>query len=68
VSREVWEKDAWPRRLERHSIPDPQFSGWFVLEGDESDDFKADFTNTRSFPRRPYSRASRSWTPDSRVR
>jgi hypothetical protein len=35
VSRRVWDDDAWPRRLERRDIPDPQFSGWFVLAGDE---------------------------------
>lgn len=45
VSRRVWHEDAWPARLVRHEIPDAQFSGWFVLAGDETDEFKADMTN-----------------------
>jgi hypothetical protein len=45
VSRRVWDDDEFPRRLERHPIPDPEFTGWFVLAGDESDQFKADRNN-----------------------
>lgn len=45
VSRRVWEEDAWPARLERDAIPDPQFSGWIVFAGDESGEFKADLDN-----------------------
>lgn len=50
VSKRVWEEDAWPARLERHPIPDPDFSGWFVLAGDESDPYKADKANFRPVP------------------
>ena len=50
VSRRVWEQDAWPSRLERLPIPDPQFSGWFVMAGDESDAYKADATNFVPLP------------------
>ena len=45
VSGRVWNDDAWPRRLERRAIPDPQFSGWFVFAGDESESYLADPTN-----------------------
>jgi len=45
VSGRVWTDGLWPRRLERHAIPDPQFSGWFVLVGDEPDSYKADLAN-----------------------
>lgn len=45
VSRRVWDEDTWPGRLERHEIPDAQFSGWFVLAGDETDEYKADQSN-----------------------
>jgi hypothetical protein len=45
VSGRVWSEDRWPRRLERHEVPDPQFSGWFVLAGDEPDDYKANLAN-----------------------
>ena len=45
VSRRVWDDGAWPARLERRSVPDPQFSGWFVLAGDESEAWKADMNN-----------------------
>jgi hypothetical protein len=45
VSRRVWEDDEFPRRLERHAVPDPEFTGWFVLAGDESPSFKADRDN-----------------------
>jgi hypothetical protein len=45
VSRRVWEEETWPTRLERREIPDPQFSGWFVFAGDETDAYKADTTN-----------------------
>jgi hypothetical protein len=45
VSRRVWEEDAWPARLERREIADPQFSGWFVFAGDETDGYPADPTN-----------------------
>jgi uncharacterized protein YegJ (DUF2314 family) len=50
VSRRVWDNDEWPRRLERHEIPDPNFSGWFVLAGDESADYKADMNNFLPVP------------------
>jgi hypothetical protein len=36
VSRQVWDKDVWPRRVERRVIPDPSFSGWFVYVGTET--------------------------------
>lgn len=45
VSRRVWEDDAWPRRLERHDVPDPQFSGWIVFAGDEPPSYVADIEN-----------------------
>ena len=45
VSRRVWDEEAWPARLEHHEIPDRQFSGWFVLAGDETDAYKADWNN-----------------------
>ncbi len=45
VSGRVWNEDAWPRRLERRAIPDPQFSGWFVFAGDEPDSYLADPAN-----------------------
>lgn len=45
VSRRVWDEDAWPGLLERHEIPDEEFSGWFVMAGDEADDYKADQGN-----------------------
>jgi hypothetical protein len=50
VSRRVWDEDAWPGRLERHEIPDAQFSGWFVLAGDESEEYKSDKTNFSPVP------------------
>jgi hypothetical protein len=45
VSRRVWDDQEWPGRVERREIPDPQFSGWFVLTGDETDAYKADPSN-----------------------
>lgn len=45
VSGRVWDEDAWPRRLERREIADPQFSGWFVFAGDEPESYLADPTN-----------------------
>jgi hypothetical protein len=45
VSRRVWDDEEWPGRVERREIPDPQFSGWFVLAGDETDAYKADPSN-----------------------
>jgi hypothetical protein len=42
VSRRVLDDDAWPALLERHDIPDPRFSGWFVLAGDETEGYRAD--------------------------
>lgn len=45
VSRRVWDDDAWPGRLERRRLPDPQFSGWFVLAGDERSAYRDDPTN-----------------------
>lgn len=50
VSRRVWDEDAWPGRLERHEIPDEQFGGWFVLAGDEADEYKADQSNFQPAP------------------
>lgn len=50
VSRRVWDDDAWPSRLERHEIPDAQFSGWFVLAGDETEEFRADRANFAPVP------------------
>lgn len=50
VSRRVWDEDAWPGRLERHEIPDEQFSGWFVLAGDEENEYKADQGNFLPVP------------------
>ena len=50
VSRRVWDENAWPGRLERHTVPDPQFSGWFVLAGDETEPYMADPANFQPVP------------------
>jgi hypothetical protein len=50
VSRRVWDEGAWPGRLERREIRDEQFSGWFVLAGDEADEYKADASNFLPVP------------------
>ena len=50
VSRRVWDGDSWPGRLERREVPDPQFSGWFVLAGDEVQAYKADWDNFQPVP------------------
>jgi len=42
VSGRVWTDGAWPGRAERREIPDSQFSGWFVLAGNETEAFKSD--------------------------
>jgi hypothetical protein len=45
VSRSVWDDDAWPAKLERRAVPDPTFSGWIVLAGDEDERFLSDPSN-----------------------
>jgi hypothetical protein len=45
VSRLVWDSDEWPTQLERRPIPDPTFSGWFVLAGTETPEYLADPNN-----------------------
>jgi hypothetical protein len=50
VSRLVWDSDHWPGRLERRALPDPTFSGWFVLAGDEASGYLADPNNFLPIP------------------
>jgi len=38
VSRDVLENEAWPGRLVRTEPPDNQFSGWWILSGQESEE------------------------------
>jgi hypothetical protein len=45
VSRAVWDEGAWPGKLERRAVPDPTFSGWVVLAGEEDERFLSDPAN-----------------------
>jgi hypothetical protein len=50
VSRLVWDEGRWPGRVERRSVPDPTFSGWFVFEGSEGPEYLADPMNFLPVP------------------
>jgi hypothetical protein len=45
VSRDVWERDRWPGRLQRGQVGDEELSGWLVLAGDESEPVGSDWEN-----------------------
>lgn len=49
VSLRIVEENAWPGRLMRIPTPDDQYSGWFLLKGDEDRHYMGDMSNFHPF-------------------